>query len=232
MMNSRDSDWVLLWERPADEVLSIWVASWPVRWAWSPVAPAGNAARMPSTTAVASGPALNDTTSAWTRAWRAAPSADTPKSMTTLTWATVRIVASSWSMVALSAAVSPPSRATTSVALASDEFWKGEARAAACMLGALSGRKPLVVSLATSLIDGRRRTAPTVPTIQITTIRNRKRTAVRPSAVKKPSMEFLSESIVDPSSIVDPAPACRRRVAPNPPIAQDIYQWVYTHRVI
>jgi len=71
----------------------------------------------------------------------------------------------------LSAAVSPPSRATTSVAEAREAFWNGSASVAACMLGASAGRKPLVVSLATSLSDGRALTAATVTTIQATTMR-------------------------------------------------------------
>ncbi len=74
-------------------------------------------------------------------------------------------------MTALSAALNPPSRAATRVDTANESPWKGAAMAAARMLGESAGRKPLVVSWATSASDGRNRTASTVPTIQATTIR-------------------------------------------------------------
>ena len=126
---------------------------------------------MASTTPVASGPPLNATTVAWSSAWRAWPSPETPRSRTSFTRGTWRILASSASTAALSAAVNPPSRATTNVAEASEAFWNGAASVAACMLGAFAGRKPLVVSLATSLSDGNPLTARIVTTIQATTMR-------------------------------------------------------------
>ena len=81
------------------------------------------------------------------------------------------IRASSVSIAALSAGVRPPSRATTRVAAASESPWNGAAMVAACMLGESAGRKPLVVSFATSARDGRNRTARNVTTIQATTMR-------------------------------------------------------------
>ena len=70
MMNSSDSCWVWFCEGPAVETLSICVASWPVRWIWRPLGALTwpNSARIPSTTPLASGPPLNETTSAWTSA--------------------------------------------------------------------------------------------------------------------------------------------------------------------
>src|ERR1019366_8264829 len=109
-----------------------------------------------------------DTTSASTNAWRAIPSADTPRSTTTLTCGTALIRVSSRSTAASSAPVRPPVRATTSVALANDAFWNGAASADASMLGAVAGRKPLVVSLATSLNEGSVRTARIGTTTQAT----------------------------------------------------------------
>ena len=114
--------------------------------------------------------------------------------MTAATWLTPRIRVSSWSSAALSAVVSPPSRAAMSVDGASDTSWNGAAIAAACMLGELAGRKPLVVSLATSASDGRKRTARNVTAIQATTMRNRKRTANCPRLVKKRFIPVLSST--------------------------------------
>ena len=99
------------------------------------------------------------------------------------------------SIAALSAAVSPPSRAATRVAAARDASWNGAAMAAACMLGVLAGRNPLVVSLATSLRDGRSRTARIVTTIQATTTRNRKRTVNCP----RPTKKLLNRSLLGTS---------------------------------
>jgi hypothetical protein len=53
------------------------------------------------------------------------------------------------------------------------------------MLGVLAGRNPLVVSFATSLREGRSRTARTVTMIHASTIGNLKRTVNRPRLVKK-----------------------------------------------
>jgi hypothetical protein len=53
------------------------------------------------------------------------------------------------------------------------------------MLGAVAGRKPLVVSFATSPRAGRNRTARRVTTIQARTMRNRYRTEKRPRLLKK-----------------------------------------------
>src|SRR5260221_10863856 len=92
-------------------------------------------------------------------------------------------------MAALSAAVSPLLRAATRVAAASVASWNGAAIVAACMLGELAGGNPLVVSLATSLSEGRARTAAMVTTTHAITTRNRKRTAKRPRLVKKRLMQ-------------------------------------------
>ena len=156
-MNRSDSSWVWFCDEPDAATASIWAASWPVRWTSRPAgAPAPpKVERMASTTPLASGPALNATTSAWTSACRACPSPDTPRSTTSLTLSRARTRASSASIAALSAGVSPPSRAAISVAAARVPFWNGAASAAACMLGAEEGRNPLVVSFATSASDGR-----------------------------------------------------------------------------
>ena len=114
--------------------------------------------------------------------------------MTALTWSTradPRLELVERGVVGV---VSPPSRAATSVDGASDTSWNGAAIAAACMLGELAGRKPLVVSLATSASDGRKRTARKVTAIQATTMRNRKRTANRPRLVKKRFIPVLSST--------------------------------------
>ena len=187
MMKTSESSEVVDSEDPDAATVSTWVANWPVRWTSRPAGTPGpvNVPRISSTTPCASGPPVNAMTAAWTSAWRACPSCETPRSATTFTLSMPRICCSIASIAALSSAVNPPSRAATRVAAARDTSWNGAAMAAACMLGVLAGRNPLVVSLATSLREGRSRTARIVTTIHATTIRNLKRTVNRPRLTKK-----------------------------------------------
>ena len=82
----------------------------------------------------------------------------------------------------------------TSVAAASETSWNGAAIVAACMLGEFAGRKPLVVSFATSPRDGRNRVARYRTTILARTTRNRKRTVKRPRLAKKWLTTVLSRT--------------------------------------
>src|SRR5258707_7588895 len=88
-------------------------------------------------------------------------------------------------MAAVSGAVSVPLlRATTTGTGVWSGPWKGVSSPAACRLGLLAGRKPVLLPEATLVSDGKKRVARTVAASQAATTIQRKRTANRPEAAK------------------------------------------------
>ncbi len=114
----------------------------------------------------------------------ARPSRLTPRSLTLWTLPTVASLASSRPTAARSAAVSAPpeARATTTGTGVWSIPWNGAAIRAACRLGLLAGRNPVLSCLATLVRDGRNTVARTAAATQATTMTQRNRTANRPRA--------------------------------------------------
>ena len=173
--------------------MSTWIASWPVRWMSNPAGRRGRerrANRIDDALRLGSAGERDDghldERVARLAVRRDAEIDDGPYLVDGADLFTTR------SKAALSSWVRPPSRAATRVATANEASWNGAAITAACMLGELAGRKPLVVSFATSASEGRNRTARNVMTIQASTTRNRQRTVNCPRLVKKRLIESLS----------------------------------------
>ena len=134
---------------------------------------------------LASGPPLKATTVAWTSAWRAWPSlrdAQVDDELDPIDTADPRLERVHGGVVGgRQPAVAGHHERGRGERGVLERRRQGRRLHARRML---AGRKPLVVSLATSPSDGRKRTARTVTTIQTTTIRKRKRTEKRPRLVK------------------------------------------------
>jgi len=119
-----------------------------------------------------------------TSSWAALPSGEAPRNVTASTVGTVlssddRLVSAAWSDAPRAA---PLVAATTWTWLLFVEPMSGWASVAAWLLGALAGRKALLLLFTSEPMDGRKCTAAMVPTSHTASTTHRNRTTPRPRA--------------------------------------------------
>ena len=193
-MNRIENSWIWLLCLVDCFWLATWVGIWPARLTRrSPGSDVLSMAAWRSATSRLVPVWSNGVTVETTSSWAAWPSGAVPRKFTPVTVGTCRRLAESVLSAAWSASdkVAPEVSATTCTWLWLVEPMRGSASLAAWVLGALAGRKSLLLLFTWLPRVGKACAASAVPMIQTTTITQRRRTTQRPRA---PNMAFMQRS--------------------------------------